>query len=75
MVQQVQQLDLTLVPAGQVSHDAQSMDRLKPHDAHGADRLTTTTTEEPQEAEQQKIVEQEVTVTDANIVPKVEPVR
>ena len=74
MVQQVQQPDLTLMPAGQVSHDAQSADRLKTHDAPGADRLTTTTTEELQEAEQQEIVEQEVTVTDANIVSKVKPV-
>ena len=50
------------------------MDRLKTHNAHGVNRLTTTTIEEPQEAEQQEIVEQEVTVTDANIVPKIEPV-
>ena len=56
------------------THDAQSADRLKTHNTYGVDRLTTTTTEEPQEAEQQEIVEQEVTVTDANIVPKVEPI-
>ena len=48
MVQQVQQLDLTLMPAGQVLHDVQSTDRLKTNNAHGADRLTTTKTEEPQ---------------------------
>ena len=74
MVQQVEQPDLTLMPAGQVSHDTQSANRLKTQDAPGADRLTTTTPEEPQEVQQQEIVEQEVTVTDANIVPKVEPV-
>ena len=48
------------------------MDRHKTYDKHGVDRLTTTTTEEPQEAEKE-IVEQDVTLTDANIVPKIEP--
>ena len=50
VVQQVQQPDMTLMPAGQGSHDAQGVDRLTTHDAQGADRLTTLTTEEPQEA-------------------------
>ena len=81
MVQQVKQLDMTLTPAGQVSHDIPSADRLETHEAHGADRLTThdapgtdrLTTKEPQEGEEEASVDKELTVTDANIVPKVEP--
>ena len=81
IVQQVKQPDMTLMPAGQVSHDVPSADRLETHDAHSADRLTThyapcadrLTTKEPQEGEEQASVDNELTVTDANIVPKVEP--
>ena len=61
---------MTLLPADQVSHDTQGVDRLTTHNTQSADRLTTLTTEEPQEAQQQEIVKQEATVTDANIVPK-----
>ena len=52
------------------THDAHSADRLRTHDAPCADRLTT---KEPQEGEEQTNVDNELTVTDANIVPKVEP--
>ena len=58
------------MPAGQVPHDTPSADRPETHDAPSADRLTT---EEPQEGEEQASVDNELTVTDANIVPKVEP--
>ena len=81
MVQQVKQLDMTLMPAGQVSHDIPSADRLETHNRHSADRLTThdapsadrLTTKEPQEGEEEASVDKELIVTDANIVPKVEP--
>ena len=81
VVQQVKQPDMTLTPAGQVSHDVPSVDRLETHDARSADRLTThdtpcadrLSTKEPQEGEEQASVDNELTVTAANIVPKVEP--
>ena len=41
VVQQVKQLDMTLTPAGQVSHDVPNVDRLETHDTHSVDRLTT----------------------------------
>ena len=52
------------------THDAPSADRLETHDVPSVDRLTT---EEPQEGEEQASVDNELAVTDATIVPKVEP--
>ena len=53
------------------THDAQCVDRLTTHDTPCTDRLTTNDeTQESKGAQQQENVKEDVTVTDANIVPK-----